>query len=63
MINPPGANKIIFVKLTSLIVSNDSIKDNPVSDAPTTTIRELFETLVLDNYFLVNMAKENGAYS
>ena len=46
MINPPGANNFIFLKLTSLIVNNDSIKDNPVSDAPTTTILELLFILV-----------------
>ena len=47
--------------MISFIVNKDSINDNPVSDAPTTTIRELFDTFTLDNYFLVNIANENGA--
>lgn len=50
----------MFVKLISFIVSNDSIKDNPVSEAPTTTILLLLETFTEDNYFLVNIANEKG---
>lgn len=63
VINPPGANNLIFLKLTSLIVNNDSIRDNPVSDAPTTTILELLFILVCDNCFFDSSAKENGAGS
>ena len=53
----------MFLKLTSLIVNSDSIKDNPVSDAPTTTILELLFILVYDNYFFESRANENGAGS
>lgn len=45
------------------MVNNDSINDNPVSDAPTTMILELLLNLVEDNYFFVSMASEKGAYS
>jgi len=38
VINPPGANKVIFVKLSDFILINDSIRLIPVSLAPTTTI-------------------------
>lgn len=63
VINPPGANNLMFLKFTSFIVNNDSISDNPVSDAPTTTILELLLILVCDNYFFDRSAKENGAGS
>lgn len=57
---PPGANKMIFVKFISLIVRRDSIKEIPVSDAPTTTILVLLDTFTADNYFFVNILNENG---
>jgi hypothetical protein len=60
---PPGARRIIFVKLISLIVNSDSMKDNPVSDAPTTTILVLFDIFTMLSYFFVNIANEKGASS
>lgn len=42
------------------MVRRDSINDNPVSEAPTTTILLLLETLTEDNCFLVSIANENG---
>lgn len=54
---------MIFVKLTSLIVSSDSMKERPVSDAPTTTMRELLLTLTVESYFFVSIAREKGACS
>ena len=53
----------MFVKLISFIVSNDSIKDSPVSDAPTTTILELLDTLTELSCFLVSIAREKGGSS
>ena len=50
----------MFVNIISLIVKRDSMNDNPVSDAPTTTIRELLDTLWALNYFFVNIANEKG---
>lgn len=45
------------------MVNKDSIKDIPVSLEPTTTILVLLDTLLLDNYFLVIILKENGLSS
>ena len=41
----------------------DSMKDIPVSDAPTTTIRVLLDTLTVDNIFFVIIESEKGASS
>jgi len=59
---PPGASKVIFVKLTYFIISRDSMKDKPVSEAPTTTILVLFYVFEETNCFLDNIDRENGAY-
>jgi hypothetical protein len=47
----------------SFIVKRDSISEVPVSDAPTTTIRELFETLTEESIFFVMSESEKGASS
>ena len=60
---PPGASKVILVKLIYFNDNNDSIKDIPVSEAPTTTILVLLEILFkLNNRFVVK-AKLNEAIS
>ena len=50
----------MLVKLISLIDSNDSINDIPVSLAPTTTILLLLDTLYAWSCFLVITERENG---
>jgi len=51
------------VKFMSFIMSRDYIKDIPVSEAPTTTIRVLFYILRTFKFFLVIIDREKGAYS
>ena len=59
---PPGLSKVMLVKLTSFIVRRDSMKESPVSDAPTTTILVLFYIFKVLRFFLVIIERENGAY-
>ena len=58
--SPPGAKRVMCVKLISLIVNKDSIKEIPVSEAPTTTILVLLEILTYESIFFVIKDKENG---
>jgi len=58
---PPGESRVILANLTPLIISKDSMKEVPVSEAPTTTIRVLLEILVVERSFLVIIESENGA--
>jgi len=51
---------MIFVKFISFIVNRDSMNESPVSEAPTTTILVLLETLVELSCFLVRTAREKG---
>lgn len=60
---PPGLSRVILVKLISFIISKDSKKEIPVSEAPTTTIRVLFSIFKVLRFRLVIIDKENGAYS
>ena len=53
----------MFVKLMSFIINKLYIKDKPVSDAPTTIILVLLETLFELTYFLEINDKEKGASS
>ena len=50
------------MKFISLRVSKDYIKDMPVSEAPTTTIRVLLLILMLFRFFFEIIDKEKGAY-
>jgi hypothetical protein len=60
---PPGLNKVIFVKFTSFIINKDSMKEIPVSEAPTTTILVLFYIFKEFKCFFVIIEREKGAYS
>lgn len=57
--SPPGDKRVICVKWISFIVNKDSIKEIPVSLAPTTIILLLLDTLLEDNIFLVIIEREN----
>lgn len=60
VVRPPGANKVMWVKFISFNIKSDSMKEIPVSDAPTTTILVLFETFTEESIFFVIIDKENG---
>lgn len=51
------------MKFISFIISKDSKKEIPVSEAPTTTILVLFSIFKVFRFLLVIIDKENGASS
>ena len=60
---PPGLRRVILVKLTYFNINSDSMKEIPVSEAPTITILVLLLILSELRSFLVMIDKEKGAYS
>ena len=63
VINPPGANKVRFVKLSDFILINDSIRLIPVSLAPTTTILLFTFYFGIVRCFLLIILRANGLSS
>ena len=58
---PPGLNKVMLVKLIYLSINKLSIKEIPVSDAPTMTILVLLLILRIFRSLFVIIDKEKGA--